>query len=163
MRNDKVEQQIGLIREGGRAAFEEAVLLFPETGNGFPVEALNFDLIYPEAFAWMCDCINILARFDKKPLMLCPYELLFGKRPLRAPLPFLMPGFHHARRTAKIQSKGEPCFSLDSSGHHSRDSYKILFPSGAVGFTTDVVFCYSRRPRFTGVVATYGGGAVRDP
>ncbi|CAB1097243.1 unnamed protein product [Ectocarpus sp. CCAP 1310/34] len=101
-RNGKVERQIGLIREGGRAAVEEAVHLFPDIR--FPTKALTFDAIYPEAFAGMSDNINVLARLDQKPHMRCPYELLYGKRPLRAPLPFLMPGARASsvlwRRTA---------------------------------------------------------------
>ena len=86
-----------------------------------------------------------------------------GKRPLRAPLPFLMPGFHHDRRDAKIQPKGARCFFLNSDSIHSRDSYKVLYESGVAGCTTDVIFGYSPRQRFTGALPTYGGGAVRDP
>ena len=39
----------------------------------------------------------------------------------------------------------------------------MMYPSDAAGFTHDVVFGYSRRPRFTGVVATFSGGKGRDP
>ena len=106
-RNGKVERRIGLIREGARAALEEAVLLFPDVE--FPARALNWGLIWPEAWKWMSDVINIMARLDQEPDMLCPYELMYGKRPLRAPLPFLMPGFHHVRRQSKMEAKGEAC------------------------------------------------------
>jgi len=129
----------------------------------FPAKAQDINAIWPECWRWMSDAINMTARIDMKPDMPCPYEMFYGKRPLRSPLPFLMPGVHHARRASKIDPKGELCFLLNSGDRHSRDSYKVLFRSGLAGYTTDVVFGYSRRARFTGVVATYGGGAVGDP
>ncbi|CAB1103486.1 unnamed protein product [Ectocarpus sp. CCAP 1310/34] len=161
MCNGKVERRIGPIREGGRATVEEAVHLFPDIQ--FPTKALTLDAIYPEAFAWMSDCIKVLAQLDQKPHMRCPNKLPYHKRPLRAPLPFLMPVFHHARRSSKIEAKAKRCFYLNSSVGHSQDSYKVLYASGLARYTTDVFFGYSRRPRFSGVVATYGGGAARDP
>lgn len=62
-RNGKMGRRIGLIREGRRAAFAEVIRL-PDIE--FSVKALNFDLIYPEAFNWMSDCMNILARFNTR-------------------------------------------------------------------------------------------------
>lgn len=59
-RNGKVERRIGLARERGRAGFEEAV------------KALDFSLMWPEAFAWMSDCINIIARVDQKLAIAVP-------------------------------------------------------------------------------------------
>ncbi|CAB1105085.1 unnamed protein product [Ectocarpus sp. CCAP 1310/34] len=156
-RDGKVERRIGLVREGGRAAFTEASLLFPDLQ--FPRVACDCNRIWPEAWSWMSSCINTLPRLDKSPDRFCPYEMLHGKRPLRQPLPFLMPGIHHARIPAKIAPKGERCFYLNPGDYHSRDCYKVIFPSGAVGYPTDVVWGYRRKP-FVGIVPTYNGGAI---
>ena len=93
----------------------------------FLARALNWGLIWPKAWTWMSDAINNMAQLGHEPDMLCPYELLCGKWPLRAPLPFLMPGFHHAGRQSKMEAKGQARSLLNCSRDHSRDCYKVLF------------------------------------
>ena len=122
-RNGKVERRIGLIREGARAALEEAALLFP--GTEFPSKALDFNAMWAEAFSWMSGCINILGRIDTSRLC-CALRDDVREAPSSCPLLFLMPGIHHTRLSAKIQAKGARCFYLNSNVIHSRDSYKVL-------------------------------------
>ncbi|CAB1109913.1 unnamed protein product [Ectocarpus sp. CCAP 1310/34] len=57
--NGRVERRIALVMEGGKAAFLEFPKLFP--GVMFPTKALSFRAIWPEAFAWMNDSLNIAA------------------------------------------------------------------------------------------------------
>ena len=125
----------------------------------FPKKALIWDKIWPEAFSWMNDCINISARVDDKPDMLCPWEKLYGRRPTSLVLPFMMPGFRHANRKTKMHSKGESCFYLNTGHDHSSTVHKVLLASGVASYTADVTFGYHRRP-FVGESPTWGYGAV---
>ena len=111
-RNGRVEQKLALITEGAKAAWLEFPRHFPDLQ--FPRKALIWDKIWPEAFSWMNDCINISARVDDKPDMLCPWEKLYGRRPTSLVLPFMMPGFRHANRKTKMHSNGERCFYLNT-------------------------------------------------
>ena len=74
----------------------------------------------------MNDCINISGRVDDKPDMLCPWEILYGRRPTSLVLPFMMPGFRHANRKTKMCSKGERCFYLHTGHDHSSTAHKVL-------------------------------------
>ena len=69
-RNGRVERKLALITEGARAAWLEFPRHFPDLQ--FPRTALIWDKIWPEAFSWMNDGINISARVDDNPDMLCP-------------------------------------------------------------------------------------------
>ena len=73
-RNGRVKWKLALIAEGARAAWLEVPRHFPDLP--FPRKALICDKIWSEAFFWMNDCINISARVDDKPDMLCPWEKL---------------------------------------------------------------------------------------
>ena len=77
--NGRVERKLVLITEGARAAWLEFPRHFPDLQC--PMKSLIWDNIWPEAFSWMNDCINISARVDDKPDMLCPWEKLYGRRP----------------------------------------------------------------------------------
>lgn len=126
-----MERLIGLImREGAQAAFEEAKAIFPDIK--FCGKANSSDLIRPETSLWKCDCINGVGRMDHQDT-LCSYELMFGKRPLCAPLPFLMLGYHQDQLTSKTQAEGYPCFYLNSGFAHSRNFYKVLYRSRSTG------------------------------
>ena len=76
-RNGRVERKLALITEGARAAWLEFRRHFPDLR--FPRKALIWDIIWPVAFFWMNDCINISARVDDKSDMLCPTEELYGR------------------------------------------------------------------------------------
>ena len=76
----------------------------------------------------MNDCINISARVDDKPDMLCPSEKLYGRQPTSLVLPFMMPGFRHANRKTKMHSKGERCFYLNT-GHDTHTQGSVCFRS----------------------------------
>ena len=71
-RNGCVERKLALNTEGARAAWLEFPRHFPDLQ--FPRKALIWDKIWPEAFSWMNDCINISVQVDDKPDMLCPWE-----------------------------------------------------------------------------------------
>ena len=109
-----------------------------------------------EAFSWMNDCINISARVDDKPDMLCPWEKLYGRRPTSLVLPFMI---RHANRKTTMHSKGEKCFYLNTGHDHYSTAQKVLLASGVASSTADVTFGYHRRP-FVVESPTWGDGAV---
>ena len=76
-RNGRVERKLALITEGARAAWLEFPRHFPDFQ--FPRKALIWDKTWPEAFSWINDCINISARVDDKPDILCAWEKLYGR------------------------------------------------------------------------------------
>ena len=156
-RNGRVERKLALITEGARAAWLEFPRHFPDLQ--FPRKALIWDKIWPEAFSWIKDYTNISARVDNKPDMPCPWEKLYGRQPSSLVLPFMMPGFRHANRKTKMNSKGERCFYLNTGHDHSSTAHKALLASGVVSYTADVTFGYHRRP-FVGESPTLGDGAV---
>ena len=155
--NGRVERKLALITEGARAAWLEFPRHFPDLQ--FPRKALIWDKIWPEAFSWMNDCINISARVDDKPDMLCPWEKLYGRRLTSLVLPFMMPGFGHTNRKTKMHSKGGRCFYPNSGHDHYSTTHKVLLASGVASYTADVTFGYHRRP-FVGESPTWGDGAV---
>ena len=156
-RNGRVERRIALVAEAAKAAFREFPKLFPDLE--FPARALNWTAIWPEAFTWATDSINLQAQLTDKPDMRCPSVKLLGRRPTNLVLPFMMPGFRHRIRPNKMESKGERCFYLNTGNNHSSSTHKIILPSGQVSFSADVTFGYRRAP-FVGEVPTWGSGAV---
>ena len=156
-RNGRVERKLALITVGARAAWLEFPRHFPDLQ--FPRKALIWDKIWPEAFSWMNDFINISARVDDKHVMLCPREKLYGRRPTSLVLPFMMPGFRHADRETKMHSKGERCFYLNTGHDHSSTTHKVLLASGVASYIADVIFGYHRRP-FVGESPPWGDGTV---
>ena len=156
-RNGRVERKLALITEGARAAWLEFPRHFPDLQ--FPRKALMCDKVWPEAFSWMNDCINISARVDDKPDMLCPWEKSYGRRPTSLVFPFMMPGFRHTNRKTKMNSKGERCFYLNTGNDHSSTTHKVLLALGVASYTADVTFGYHRRP-FVGEWPTWGDEAV---
>ena len=110
---------------------------------------------------WMSHAINITAWLYQLPDLLCLCELMYGKRPHRAPLRLRSQAFI-TLPSSKMEAKGPPRFILDASPSRCRDCFKVSLLSGVAGYTTYIAFGYSRCPRFTGVVATKGGGAVEN-
>ena len=143
-RDGRVERKLALITEGARAAWLEFPRHFPDLQ--FPRKASIWDKIWPEAFSWMNDCINISARVDDKPDILCPWEKLYGRRPTSLVLLFMMPGFRHANRKTKMHSKRKRCFYLNTRHDHSSTAHKVLLASRVASYTADVTFGYRRRP-----------------
>ena len=146
------------IAEGARAAWLEFPRHFPDLE--FPAKANSWHQIWPEAFTWMKDCLNITAQAHT-PDKLSPYERLYEKLPTNRLLPFMMPGFRHHNRKDKEESKGERCFFLDSGNNHSFTTDKILLPTGIASYSADVTWGYRRRT-FVGELPTWGDGAVVD-
>ena len=105
------------------------------------------------------DCINISARVDDKPDMLCPWQKLYGRRPTSMVFPFMTLGFRPANRKTKMHSKGERCFYLNTGHDHSSTAHKVLLALEVASYTADVTFGYNRRP-FVGESPTWGDGAV---
>ena len=71
--NGCVERRTALVLEGAKAVFGEFPNQFPDIT--FPARTNSYAAIWPEAFAWMNDCLNITAaghKDDKKKL--------YGKR-----------------------------------------------------------------------------------
>ena len=157
-RSGRVERKLALVAEGGMAAFLEFQLVFD--GVDFSAKTLDCGRTWPEAWTWMCDALNIMARVDDKPAMMCSFEKFHG-RPYRGPvLPYMMPGRHKVKRTVKSEPKGEPCFYLNSGNDHASDCCKIILSrSGAASYSTDVTWGYRRAP-FVGEWTTGSGGAA---
>ena len=157
-RKGRVERKLAPAAEGGVAAFLEFQTMCE--GVQFPAKALNYDRMWPEAWTWMCDAFNLMARVDEKPGMLCSFEK-FHERPYRGPvLPYMMPGRHKVKRVAKSEPKGEPRFYLNSGNDHASDCSKIkLSPLGTASYSTDVTWGYRHAP-LMGEWTTPGGGAA---
>ena len=138
-------------------------------GVEFPAKALNHERTWPGAWTWMCDALNLMVRVDQKPGMMCSFDKCNEKPYRGCVLPCMMPGRHKVKRVAKSESKGEPCFYLNSGNDHASDcSIIMLSPSGIASCSTDVKWDYRRAP-FGGGTAMAGspslakGGAVSDP
>ena len=138
-------------------------------GVEFPAKAIIYERTWAEAWTWMCDVLNLVARVDEKPGMMCSFEK-FHEKPQRGPvLPYMMTGRHQVKRAAKSEPKEVPRFYLTSGNDHASDCSKImLWPSGIATYLTDVTWGYWRAP-FGGGTAMAGspspakGGAVSDP
>ena len=61
--NGRVERRIALVSEGAKAAFVEFPKQFPDIT--FPARTKSYAAIWPEAFTWMNECLNITAAVHK--------------------------------------------------------------------------------------------------
>ncbi|CAB1119190.1 unnamed protein product [Ectocarpus sp. CCAP 1310/34] len=138
--NRRVERRIVQVMDGGKAAFLEFPKLFP--GVSFPTKALSFRAMWPEALAWMNDCLAIAAEVSKEDKR-CPEVKLYGRRRIRLLLPFMMPGFRHRHRPSKMHSKGERCFYLNSGQDHSCTTHKIITPARVPTYSEHCTFDFS--------------------
>ena len=154
--NGRVERRIALVSEGAKAAFVEFPKQFPDIT--FPARTKSYAAIWPEAFTWMNDCLNITAAVHKDDKR-CPEEKLYGKRRVQQAWPFMMPGFRHRNRPTKMHDKGERCFYLNSGNDHSSNTHKVVTPAGIATYSAHCTFGY-RRQAFQGEMPTWGGGAV---
>ena len=154
--NGRVERRIALVSEGANTAFVEFPKQFPDIT--FPARTKSYAAIWPEAFTWMNDCLNITAAVHKDDKR-CPEEKLYGKRRVQQAWPFMMPGFRHRNRPTKMHDKGERCFYLNSGNDHSSNTHKVVTPAGIATYSAHCTFGY-RRQAFQGEVPTWGGGAV---
>ena len=77
--NGRVERRVTLVSEGANTAFVDFPNQFPD--NTFPARTKSYTAIWPEAFTWMNDCLNITAAVHKDDKR-CPEEKLYGKRRL---------------------------------------------------------------------------------
>ena len=75
--NGRVERRIAVVSEGAMAAFVEFTNQFLDIT--FPARTKSYAAIWPEAFTWMNDCLNITAAMHKD-YKRCPEEKLYGKR-----------------------------------------------------------------------------------
>ena len=166
-RNGGVERKLALVAEGGMAALVAeggmaAFLKFQLTFDGveFLAKALDYGPSRPEAWTWMCDALNTMARVDEKPAMMCTFEKFHGRPHRGLVLPYMMPGRHKVKRAVKLEPKGEPCFYLSSGNDHASSCFKaMLSRSGAGSYSTDVTWGY-RRALFVGEWTTGSGGAT---
>ena len=154
--NGRVERRIALVSEGAKAAFVVFPSQFPDIT--FPARTNSYAAIWPEAFTWMNDCLNITAAVHKNDKQ-CPEEKLYGKRRVKQAWPFMVPGFRHRNRPTKMHDKGERCFHLNSGNDHSSNTHKVITPAGIATYSAHCTFGY-RRQAFQGEVPTWGGGAI---
>ena len=151
-RNGRVERKLALVAEGAKAAWLKFPRHFPDLE--FPNKTLWWIAIWPEAIAWMNDCLNMTAQ-AYMPDNLCPWENLYKRRATSLPLLFMMPGFHRRNRKNKTKSKDKRCFCLNTD--HSSITHKILLSSGVCNYSADVTWGYRHRAPFVGEVPTWGG------
>ena len=121
----------------------------------FPARTKSYAAIWPEAFTWMNDCLNITAAVHKD-YKRCPEEKLYGKRRVKQEWPCMMPGFRHRNRPTKMHDKGERCFYLNSGNDHSCNTHIVITPVGIATYSAHCTFGY-RRQAFQGEVPTWGG------
>ena len=117
-RNGRVERRIALVKEGARAAWLEFPRLFPDVQ--FPSRAMHYSAVWPEAWTWMSENINITSRVDS-PDKRCPEEKLYGKRLRKQLLPFLIPGHRTRGSGPKWVGKANPCFYLNGGNDHASE------------------------------------------
>ena len=153
-RNGHVERRTTLVSEGTKSAFVEFPNQFPDIS--FPARTISYAAIWPEAFMWMNDCLNITAAVHKDDKR-CPEEKLYGKRRVKQAWSFMRPGFRHRNRPAKMHDEGERCFYLNSGNDHSSDTHKVITPADIATYSAHFTFGY-RRQAFQGEVPTWGGG-----
>ena len=158
-RNGRVERRIALVKEGARAAWLGFPRLFPDVR--FLSRAMHNSAMWPEAWTWMSENINITSRVDS-PNMRCPEEKLYGKRLRKQLLPFLMPGHRTRGSGPKWAGKADPCFYLNGGNDHASDYGKVMLESGIVSYTTYATYAYRRAP-FVGQQVTFGNGVIRAP
>lgn len=106
----------------------------------------------------MTDALNIWARVDENPDMLCIHQKLHDKRPPLQALLSVMPEYRNTKRENKADPKSDRCSYLISSNDHSLGTYKIMLTSGRTIFSEDVTFGY-RRIVFVEEYTTWGAGA----
>ena len=109
-RNGRVERRIALIKEGARVAWLGFPRLFPDVR--LPSRAMHYSALWPEAWTWMSENINITLRVDGQDKR-CPEEELYVKRLRTQLLPFLMPGHRNLGSGPKWAGKADPCFYLN--------------------------------------------------
>ena len=158
-RNGRVERRIALVKEGARAAWLGFPRLFPDLR--FPSRAMHYSAVWPEAWIWMSENINITSRVDG-PDTRCPEEKLYGKRLRKQLVPFLMPGHRTRGSGPKWAGKADPCFYLNGGNDHASDCDKVMLESGIVSYTTNATYACRRVP-FVGQQVTFGNGVIRAP
>ena len=158
-RNGRVERWIALVKEGARAAWLGFQCLFPDAR--LPSRAMHCSAVWPEAWTWMSENINITSRVDG-PDKRCPEEKLYGKRLRKQLLPFLMSGHRTRGLGPKWAGKDDPCFYLNDENDHASDCDKVMLESGIASYTTNTTYAYCRAP-FVGQQVTFGNSAIRAP
>ena len=122
---------------------------------------MHYSAVWPEAWTWMSENINITSRVDS-PDMRCPEEKLYGKRLRKQLLPFLMPGHHTRGSGPKWAGKADPRFYLNGGNDHASDYDEVMLESGIVSYTTNATYVY-RCASFVGQQVTFGNGVIRTP
>ena len=158
-RNGRVERRIALVKEGARAAWLEFPRLFPDVR--LPSRAMHYSAVWPEAWIWMSEHINITSRGDC-PDKRCPEEKLYGKSLRKQLLPFLMPGHRTRGSGPKWAGKVDPCSYLNGRNDHASNCDKVMLESGIASYTTNTTYAY-RRALFVDQQVTFGNGAIRAP
>ena len=158
-RNGRVERRIALVKQGARAAWLGFPRLFPDVR--FPSRAMHYSAVWPEAWTWMLENINIISCVDC-PDKRCLEEKLYGKRLRKQLLPFLMPGHRTRGSGPKWAGKADPCFYLNGGNGHASDCDKVMLESGIASYTTNATYAY-RRASFVGQQVTFRNGVIRAP
>ena len=83
--------------------------------RGFRANALNYESTWPEAWTRMCSALNLMARVDEYPGIMCSFEK-FNERPQRGPvLPYIMLGRNKVKRAATSEPKRNAALILSAA------------------------------------------------
>ena len=158
-RNGRVERRIALVKKGARAARLGFPRLFPNVR--FPSRAMHYSTVWPEAWTWMSENINITSRVDS-PDMRCPEGETVRQTLALQLLPFLVPGHRTRGSGPKWAGKADPCFYLNGGNDHATDYNKVMLESGIVSYTTNAIYAYRLAP-FVDQQVTFGNRIIRAP
>ena len=116
--NGLVERGLGIIQEGGMAAFLDPSRL--SLG-----QLLDLDHYWAKAAMYMNDCLNTTTTTANAPFK-SPHEALCGALPPPNTLAFIQSGFHRIHRTHKSNRLAEQCVYLNRGKNDPRDCLKVV-------------------------------------
>ena len=122
---------------------------------------MHYSAVWPEAWIWISENINITSRVDD-PDKRCLEEKLYVRRLRKQLRPLLMPGYRTRGSGPKWAGKADPCFYLNGGNDHASDCDEVMLEFGIVSYTTNATYAYRRAP-FVGQQVTFGNGVVRAP
>ena len=109
---------------------------------------LYYERTWPEAWTWMFDALDLMARIDENPGMMHSIEMFHERTFKGSVFAFMMPRCHNVKPAAKAKPKGEPYFFLNSGkpriglqqNHAVTISHPSLLDRSDVGLSARVVF-----------------------
>ena len=92
----------------------------------------------------MCNILNLVARINQTPGMMCWLNWLHARPYRRSVLPYMVPGRHRVR----VRAEGRVIILPELRQLHACDCSDIILPSIVVGASSSDVTCDYRRESF---------------